>query len=415
MKILFLTQILPYPLDAGPKIRAYFVLRHLAESGHRITLLSFIRASDRPEYADHLRRYCERVEAVPMRRSRLRDGLTLLGALGSGRPFLIARDWSRAMTRRIDALAQVLPPWDAIHADQLWMAPYALRARSRCPAEATPVTVLDQHNAVFRIPDRLAASETNRLKRELLRLESRRLERYEAAACRRFDRVVWVTAEDRDALFPNGEASTASLATVIPISVASPPRTGLRATSSGRRRVTFMGGLHWPPNLEGIRWFASTVWPQVRQRLPGFVLTIIGRDPSGELGDLGAAVEATGYLPDPKAHLEETAVFVVPLHAGGGMRVKILDAWSQGLPVVSTTVGADGIDAWHMENIYLAVSPEAFAAGVVEIAENPELAENLAAGGRRTLDTAYCWRKTYRAWDQVYPCESSTSSLTLPA
>src|SRR5690606_29091137 len=96
MKILFLTQVLPFPLDAGPKVRAYYVLRHLAQS-HEVTLLSFVRATDTPEAIDHLRQICAGVYTVPMPRGKVRDGVHLVQSLLTGQPFIIARDWVPAM------------------------------------------------------------------------------------------------------------------------------------------------------------------------------------------------------------------------------------------------------------------------------------------------------------------------------
>jgi len=101
-------------------------------------------------------------------------------------------------------------------------------------------------------------------------------------------------------------------------------------------------------------------------------------------------------------YLRETAVFIVPLHAGGGMRVKILDAWCWGLPVVTTTIGGEGIQVRDGENALAADTPEGFAQAVVRVLRKPELAARLAAGGRRTVEAHYDWREVYRAWDRVY-------------
>ncbi|MBM3790045.1 MAG: glycosyltransferase [Acidobacteria bacterium] len=404
MNILFLTQVLPYPLDAGPKTRAYLVLRHLAESGHEVTLVSFTRADDRPESIEHLRRYCREIYTVRMQRSRIRDGINLLQSLVLRRPFLVARDWVPAMAHTIRAVAGKSPRVDAIHADQLWMAPYALFASKCLRGQRRPWTVLDQHNAVFNIPRRMADSESSFWKRALLHSEARKLARYERSVCRGFDRVVWVTAEDREAVLARDAyaAGRPALREVIPIALDLSSRRPFRQGRKARR-VTFMGGLHWPPNEHGVRWFRDEIWPRVRKQAPEAVLTIIGKQSSEMAGDgSGPAVVATGYLPDPTSYLEETAVFIVPLLAGGGMRVKILDAWSWGLPVVSTSVGAEGIRAVHGENIWLADNSASFASGVIDLYTNPVLADRLAEGGRRTLEAHYDWRKAYRAWDRIY-------------
>jgi glycosyltransferase involved in cell wall biosynthesis len=129
-------------------------------------------------------------------------------------------------------------------------------------------------------------------------------------------------------------------------------------------------------------------------------LTVIGKSPPAGLA--GPAVEVTGYVLELTPYLAETGVFLVPLHAGGGMRVKILDAWSWGLPVVSTTIGAEGIAAVDGENILLADTAPAFARAVTRILKEPALARRLSRNGRQTVLEKYNWRTAYLAWDGVY-------------
>jgi len=406
MRILFLTQVLPYPLDAGPKIRAYYTLRYLSKQ-HEVTLLSFVRPGDPPEAVEYLRSFCQAVHTVPMRRSRARDAWHLLHSLASETPFLITRDWVPEMTKKISDFGFRISDFDFIHADQLWMAPYALLAKSRI-ANRKSKTVLDQHNAVFQIPRRLAAQEPNPLKRALLELEWRKMAHYEAETCRRFDRVVWVTLQDYQAVQRQISDSEPQIpnSAVIPI-CGDPEATPMVARRADARRVTFLGGLHYPPNAQGVHWFAEQVFPLVLAQVPDAVLTMIGKNPSKQILDLKpqipeSSLEVTGYVADPKPYLEETAVFVVPLLAGGGMRVKIVDAWMWGLPIVSTTTGAEGIETRPGENILLADTPEAFAQATVHLLQNPDEGQRLAQAGRRWAEQRYNWRITYRVWDQVY-------------
>jgi glycosyltransferase involved in cell wall biosynthesis len=419
MRVLFLTQVLPYPLDAGPKVRAYYTLRHLAQR-HAVSLLSFARPSDSPDAVEHLRTICEAVETIQIQRGRMRDVWHLARSLVRDTPFLIERDRNADMLRSIRArfgAAQVTearsggsgeaPGFDVIHADQLWMAPYALLGASAAGPYRRPAIVLDQHNAVFQVPDRLARHEANPLKRSLLAREARKMARFETRICRGFDHVVWVTEEDPSALAAVSGGRTDVIdgrSTVIPICVDTdqPP---VVARGTAARRVTFLGGLHWPPNAEGASWFVRDIWPRVRAQAPEAVLTIIGKDPPRPLARLGrasAGVEITGFVPDPSSFLSETAAFIVPLQAGGGMRVKILDAWSRGLPVISTRLGAEGLLARDGENLLLADDPEAFARAVVRVLREPTLAARLADGGRRTVEDHYDWRRVYPAWDAVY-------------
>jgi glycosyltransferase involved in cell wall biosynthesis len=147
-------------------------------------------------------------------------------------------------------------------------------------------------------------------------------------------------------------------------------------------------------------WFAKEIFPLVQAEIPEAVVTVIGKNPPSEL--VGEQIEVTGYVADLTPLLAETAVFIVPLLAGGGMRVKILDAWNWNLPIVSTTVGAEGIAVEDEKNMLIADTPEAFAQATIRILQNPDLAERLAQNGRQTLLTQYNWRTIYRAWDKIY-------------
>ncbi|MFQ5578879.1 MAG: glycosyltransferase family 4 protein, partial [Anaerolineae bacterium] len=359
MRVLFLSQVLPYPLDAGPKMRSYYVLRHLVKN-HHVTLLTFIRSTDTAADIAHMAGLCHAVHTVPMRRALWRDAKFLAQSILTASPFLIVRDQQPEMVNRVQALVAA-GSFDVIHADQLWMAPYALAGGD---ASAGAKLVLDQHNAVHLIPRRLANDERNPFKRRLLAREARLMTRYELDVCRRFDHVVWVTEEDRRALaaLSGPETNGRPPATIIPI-CADPAQVAPLTPAPGARRITFLGGLHWPPNARGVVWFAREVFPQVRAAVPQAVLTVIGKSPPAELA--GDGIDVTGYVTDLMPYLLETAVFIVPLHAGGGMRVKILDAWSWGLPVVSTPIGAEGIDTTPNEDILIADTAPAFARSVI--------------------------------------------------
>ena len=395
MRILFLSQLIPYPADAGPKVRSYHLIQYLAQRGHEITLVAFRRSSDRAEDIEHMLRYCTAVHTAPMIRSRVRDLWHMGRSFMSRSPFLIARDHVPAMHSKIGALL-TSGHFDAIHVDQLWMAQYALAAGNNGNgAGQRPLLVLDQHNAVFVIAQRLAESSENQLLKEMFRRESALLERYEQEVCARFDRVVWVTSEDRAALGADGGLT-------IPICINPDEKTVVQRAPDACR-VTFLGGLHWPPNADGVRWFVSQVWPRVVDLVPDARLTVIGKDPPAELDPATVPqLEAPGFVRDLQPYLSETAVFIVPLHAGGGMRVKILDAWAWGLPVVSTTIGAEGLAGRDGENLLLADTEAEFAAATVRLLRDADLRQRLAQGGRATVERCYDWRHVYEAWDAIY-------------
>jgi len=398
--LLFLCQVLPYPLDAGPKVRAYHMLRALAARAP-VTLVCFLREDDPPEALEHLRSVCARVVAVPLRRGRLRDAWHLLLAVLGGESFIIRRDRRQAMRLTLAQLCRQRA-FGAVHADQLWMAAYAREL-------PVPLKVLDQHNAVYLVFQRLAAGERNLLKRWLWRREARRLADYELAQLAAFDQTFFVSREDREAIAaladPAQRRRLEATSLVLPICVDTGAIAPVEAVSDARR-VTFLGTLFWPPNAEGVLWFADRVWPLVLARHPQARLTLIGKQPPAAVLDrvrrLGSSVEITGYVADPRPLLAQTAAFVVPLLSGGGMRVKVLDAWAWGLPVVATPIGAEGIEVHPGQDLLLAAEPAAFADHVSRLLDDPARRRELGAAGRRAVEARYDRRLMDAALDRVY-------------
>lgn len=395
MRILFLTQVLPYPLDAGPKLRSYYVLRSLARQ-HQVTLLSFVRSTDTLDAIEHLAQFCERIVAVPMRRSYWRDALALGRSLLSNRPFLITRDHVPAMEQEILSLVQQ-QPFDTVHADQLWMAPYAFYARAQQPDHPSRI-VLDQHNAIYLIPERMAQTAKNSLARALLRREARLMQQYELDTCQRCDHVVWVTPDDLQAVRQIGRLDEPQ--SIIPICV-DPGSVRVVEPLPEEPALLFVGGMHWPPNASGVSWFGWEIWPVIKEKFPDAQFYAVGKAPPPGLTVL-PGVESPGYVNDPESYWQKSRVFIVPLLSGGGMRVKILDAWAHGMSVVSTTIGAEGIEYRDGENILIADTPESFARAVTRVLQDTAFANLLGRNGRLWLEEKYDWRKIYQAWDQVY-------------
>jgi glycosyltransferase involved in cell wall biosynthesis len=412
LNILFLTQVLPFPIDAGPKIRAYYNLRYLAEK-HAVTLLSFSRPSDTPAALSHLKTICSQVEHILLPRSRFRDGLALVKSIFSGLPFLITRDEVPQMNLSIKKIIQDRQ-FDAIHADQLWMAPYAIKAQKEAIKYGYhPRLILDQHNAVHLIPKRMAETSPNRFLRAWLVHEAKAMARFELQTCRQFDHVVWVTHEDLDAVNANSSTGTmkaryiedefsSNKNTIIPICTDS-AEIPLIDRLPETRDILFVGGMHWPPNADGVTWFVQEVLPRVLADQPQARFLAVGKQPPAFITSREKQVIAPGYVENIESYWKNARVFVVPIRAGGGMRVKILDAWARGIPVVSTTIGAEGISYQPGKDIVIADTAEDFALAVKNILTEDNLAQSLSQTGRRALEHHYDWRKIYPAWDAIYP------------
>jgi glycosyltransferase involved in cell wall biosynthesis len=392
VRILLLTQVVPNPPDSGPKIKTHHVLRYLAER-HEVHLVSFTRSPAEVAQAEALRAYCATVTAVPLQRSRRADATALARSLLNGRPFLIERDDRRAMRRAVAERCR-WGAFDAVHADQLSMGQFAcgLPVRQR---------VFDAHNAVWTIVRRAAAYDSP-IRRPLAELEWRKLRCYEGTLVRSFDWVTVVSGEDQRAL--EDAAGGAIRAQVIPIAIDSQTLAFVPPAPEARH-VLSVATMFYPPNVEGTQWFAQQVFPRIRQALPGTRFNVVGSRPPERIIRLAggaSGIVVHGYVADLTPLLRESGVLVVPLHSGSGMRVKILEAFSRGLPVVSTTIGAEGIDARPGEHLLVADDPADFAAAVVRLLSEPVTAARLAHAGRTLVEERYDWRTALRGLDQIY-------------
>lgn len=412
MNLLLLTQIVPYPPDSGPKVKTYHVLRYLAGSGHSVTLVSFVRREEE-QYVEYLKPYCSAIHAVPLHRSRPADLRAYAAGLRSGLPFLVTRDARAEMFRTVQQLVSGRP-FDIIHADQLTMAQFALsQVDCRLPIADRPAIIFDAHNAVYKIMQR--ASRTALLPmRPVLALEASRIRRYEGMLVRQFDHTLAVSDIDCQALADaatcgaNSESDIINLQSkisTVPIAVDCEQLAPIRRAAASSNILT-MGTLYYPPNADGVRWFTRDVYPLVRSRVSHSSLTIVGPRPPRDLVQFAAQhsshVTVTGYVPDLQPYVERAAVMVVPVRAGSGMRVRILEALARGVPVVTTSTGVEGIDAVNGEHLLVADEPDEFAAAVARVIENPELGRCLAENGRRLAREKYDWRAVLPRLESVY-------------
>lgn len=392
MDILLLTQVLPYPPDSGPKIKTWNVLKYLARS-HAVTLVSFVRG-DQSREVEHLRRYCRAVHTVVMQRNPAFDALAMARSFAANEPWMMLRD-DRAEMRALVARLCAETRFAVAHADQLNMAQYAARVPGA-------LKILDAHNALWLLYKRLAATMNAGPKKWLLERDWRLLKAYEGRQVRNFQAVLAVSDEDKTALLE--AAGQPRDIAVIPIAV-DVDEIPVVNRAPWAAHLLHIGTMYWPPNIDGMWWFINDVYPHIRAARPEVTLDVLGARPPQELLALngnGRGVNVTGYVADPQPYLERAGVFIVPLRAGGGMRVKILEALSRGLPLVTTALGCEGIAVEHGRHVLIADTPEAFAQSVVRLLNDRAFASELGRNGRRLVETTYDFRAACRPLDAFY-------------
>lgn len=405
MNVLLLTQVLPYPPDSGPKVKTYNVLKYLSQH-HEVTLVSFVRG-DQSADVNHLKQFCKAVHVVEMKRGAVPDGMAMLRSFASGQPWMMVRDDRKAMRDLIDRLASETH-FDVAHADQLNMAQYAQRVKGAR-------TVLDAHNALWLLYKRLAETMGAGPRKILLNRDWQLLKCYEGQVCNAFDAVLAVSEEDKRALIEamsspapaereRAGVRSVEKITVIPIAV-----DGDEVAPAQRRsdadHILHIGTMYWPPNIDGVKWFINDVLPIIREKRPNVVFDVVGARPPQELLDISKTdpkINVTGYVDDPTPFLQSAGVMVVPLRAGGGMRVKILNAMAQALPIVTTTLGCEGIAVKHGEHVLIADTSAAFAEAVLNVLGDRACADALGAAGRRLIDSTYDYRAACKPLEDVY-------------
>ena len=224
-----------------------------------------------------------------------------------------------------------------------------------------------------------------------------------------FDHTMVVIDPDRDLLLAGVQnGNTAVLnerISSIPIAVDAEVLQPIKR-KPGSRNILTLGTLSYPPNADGIRWFLQEIFPLVQQQVPDVTLTVIGKNPPADFVQMaeqsGGAIDVTGYVDDLTPYMEAAAMMVVPVRAGSGMRVRLLEAFARAMPTVTTTIGLEGIIAEADKEILLADDPQTFATTTVKLLTDSELQEMLAVNGRKLAEARYDWRAVLKQMDAVY-------------
>ena len=256
------------------------------------------------------------------------------------------------------------------------------------PHTSAPL-ILFEHNVEYMIWQRLARLEHRPWRRALLEIEWRKMRRAERASCNDADLTIAVSEDDRarlETLAPR--ARCVAIPTGVDTTYFSP-----RETTETPHHMVFTGSMDWFPNEDAILYFADSILPRIRFHIPNATLTVVGRNPSDRIRVAAdrAGIVVTGTVPDVRPFMSEGAVYVVPLRAGGGTRLKIFEALAMGKAVVSTSVGAEGLAVTHGHNIAIADEPDAFARQVVELLRDPAKRDALGHAGRQLVESRYSW------------------------
>lgn len=365
MRILWVKAGKLLPVDTGGKIRSYNLLRQLA-ARHQLSLLSYYGGERDAGYERDIAEHLPGAETIHTGapESTLAQGLDYLRRLPSRAPYAVRKFTSPLVVRRV-------AEWMREREGDVAICDF-LSASLNFPRRLAVPCVLFQHNVESALWHRQATHEPHPLKRLAFKLEAAKMQAYERETVRRFHHIIAVSDHDRRLM---SEMTDASRITVVPTGVdlaqyraAAAAEEKAPAAGEGAPLVLFLGSMDWEANIDGVDYFCREIWPSVLERVPQARFRIVGRNPHARVRRLASAsVEVTGTVPSVVEHLREAAVFVVPLRVGGGTRLKIFEAMAVGKAVVSTTVGAEGLDVTNGRDLILADDAGTFADSIVEL------------------------------------------------
>jgi glycosyltransferase involved in cell wall biosynthesis len=383
--IVWLKTELLHPVDKGGKIRSYNMLKALKRNCH-VTYLTLDDGTADPEARELASEYCHELVCIPhQRREKFTTGfyVELMLNLASGLPYAIKKYESAPMRNEV-AKRVADRRFDVLVCD--FLAPAV-----NVPPSLDCASVLFQHNVEAMIWKRHYEVQTNAAKKAYLFRQWQKMLSFEAKMCPQFDCVVAVSREDRKQMQEEYDVKNIY---DVPTGVDTEFFRPSGQTKTRPHNLVFTGSMDWLPNEDAIRYFTEQIMPRIKQSIPGVTLTVVGRDPYPGLVELSkrdASIVVTGRVDDVRPFIEEAAVYIVPLRIGGGTRLKIFEAMAMEKPIVSTSIGAEGLPVSDGEDILLADTPESFADVVIRLFQQEGLANEIGQRAAAKVRQQFGW------------------------
>ena len=391
MKLLWVKTDFLHPTTRGGQIRTLELLRCLHRK-HEIHYIAF-NDPNSPEGLERAGEYCSKAYPID---SKVVDKespaflVELFVGLFSRMPVAVRRYHSARMRAQVERLMQ-REVFDHIVCDFLFPAPN-LPDLTSC--------VLFQHNVEAIIWKRRTDHAPGPLHRQYVKLQADRMLRYEGEVCRRVRKVIAVSEPDAALM---REWYGVKRVEAVPTGVDA-DYFQARAPVPPAADLVFVGSLDWAPNIDGIDWFEREVLPLILQRKPECSVAIVGRKPPRSILELSTrypGIQVTGTVPDVRPWLWGSKVSIVPLRVGGGTRLKIFEAMAAGIPVVSTTIGAEGLGARDGDTIRIADTPEDFAEACIASLDSAAERERLRGRALQMVTEQYSWEAVAGAFEKL--------------
>jgi glycosyltransferase involved in cell wall biosynthesis len=391
MNILQIAPRVPFPPDDGGKIGIFNITKYLSLREHNITLVTFENSLDTKKDYSELQNYCK-LFLVPKNLNNSVSGI--VKSLFSEVPYNIQKYISQEMLKTINQLLQA-EEFDIVHVDGLHMAYYGIEIKKFFDI---PIT-LREHNIESIIMKRVSENTKNILIKSFTLLQYKKIYSYEKYVTNEFDKCVVITKEDENTLKKlNPKAPTVVIPAGVDLNFFYP-----LSAKEVEFSIVFVGSFDWYPNVEGVTWFLKKIYPIIKQKTPLLKLYIVGKNPPESIISFNSPnIIVTGYVKDVRDYVAKSQVFIVPLRIGGGMRIKIIEAMAMGKAVVSTSIGAEGIEAKNNEEIIIKDREEGLANAITDLLVDEEKRKRIGEKALELVKEKYMWEKVAENFEKEY-------------
>jgi len=380
--ILFLTTRFPYPPDDGGKIDTLTSIKILAKNSN--LFLCYIGNRDKKEV--ELKKDINLQGLYSYTKNIKNNLIGIFKNLFCKVPYTINKYYDYKIYKKVEEIVKI-KNISIIFVDHLHMAFYGKLIKERFPGIKL---ILREHNTEYVFWKRIFKEEKNIIKKFIFWWQSLKMLNYEREITNIFDRCFMISPIDQlnlKKVTPNTKTE------VIPTAIDTqnyklPQVVGIIPYS-----MLYIGSFSWLPNLQGLLWFLREVWSEVKETFPKAKLFIVGKNLPKEISEYqDNDVIVTGYVKDVKSWIAKAEIFLVPLFSGGGIRIKILEAMAMGKPIVSTSLGAEGIDVKNMKNIIISDNKENFVKSIKLLFDNKKIRDNLSKNSIKLIEDKYSFK-----------------------
>jgi len=403
-QILMLTPYLPYPPVSGGRSRTYNLVKQLARQ-YKITVLCFGRPEEKEFDLEPLKELCEVIVV-----DRASSPSTIKAAFLSATSIqpITMRLYTTAEFREVIRRLLRVRLFDLIHVESFYML-------QNLPRQLSLPVLLSEPAIEYMAWRRHAHVAKPMYQRPALYLEAFKMRFFEPRAWRRASLIGAMSEVDKEIIQRVAPRVPAKLTpNGVDVDFFKPASTLVRRDPEN---AVFMGDYKYFPNVDAVMYFIREILPLIRIHRPNFTFTLLGKDPTPEMVALSenpsSGVKVTGLVDDTRPYLHAATMFVCPLRSGSGTRFKLLEALACGCPVVSTTLGAEGLGATNGRHMMIANKPREFADAVVKLINQPDEASRIARHGRSWVVERHSWARSAALLADVYSSLIGSEDMTI--